>query len=117
MPRPNSPQSDDALPPQEVRILNLAVESQPDGRRVKVRLEITPFLQDPSIELNIEDIEGTEVSRVFIIETIDDHLLFTMHLKGAWRSDPYNLRARLYYEDLGTIHEQCLSFLIDAPES
>lgn len=117
MPRSISPQSEDALPPQEVRILNLAVEPQSDGRRVKVRLEITPFQQDPSVELKIEDSEGNEVSRVFIIETIDDHLLFTMHLKAAWRPEPYELRARLYYEDLGTIHEQRLTFLINAPES
>lgn len=117
MPRSNFSQSDDALPPQEVRILNLSVEPQPDGRRVKVRLEITAFQQDPSIELNIVDIEGTEVARVFIIETIDDHLLFTMHLKKAWRPDPYELHARLYYEELGTIHEQRISFLIHAPES
>lgn len=105
--------SEAALPPQEVRILNLQVEPQPDGRRVKIRLELTPFQQDPSLELIIVDEQGGEVSRVFIIETIDDHLLFTMHLRSGTPGTAYQLNARLYYDELGTIDEKNLPFQMD----
>ena len=113
MPRPFSTPSEDALPPEMVRILDLQVEPNPDKKRVKVRLQITPFQQDPSVELTILDQQGNEVSRVFIIETIDDHLLFTMHLRSGTPGTAYQLNARLYYDELGTIDEKNLPFQMD----
>ena len=41
------------LPPEVTRILDLRVESYPDGKRVRVRLELTPFQQRPYIELTL----------------------------------------------------------------
>lgn len=117
MPRPFSTPSEDALPPEKVRILDLQVEPNPDKKRVKVRLQITPFQQDPSVELSILDQQGNEVSRVFIIETIDDHLLFTMHIRTETQPGDLTLSARLYYESQGVIDERSIIFDFNAIEN
>ncbi|HEX7973527.1 MAG TPA: hypothetical protein VF498_03890 [Anaerolineales bacterium] len=39
---------EDALPPDQVRFIDLHVELWPDGRRVRVHAEITPFQQRPA---------------------------------------------------------------------
>lgn len=117
MPRPFTTPSEDALGPQDMRFLDLQVEPQPGGQRFKVRVELPPFLQDPSIELILFNSNNEEVSRVFIIETIDEKLIFTMHIKGAVLPGVHTLRARLYYEEQGTVDERSITFDSNAADN
>ena len=43
------------LPPNQTRLLDLRAEPYPDGRRMRVALELTPFEQRPYIELTLTD--------------------------------------------------------------
>jgi hypothetical protein len=70
------------LPPADVRIKRLEAEPWPDGRRVRVRLELTPFQQRPNAELIIADQDGQEAASISIIESMDRMIELTMHLRG-----------------------------------
>lgn len=109
---------EDALPPETVRLLNLSAEPQTDGRRLRVRISITPFQQNPSLECIVLNSTGEEVARVFIIETAMPDLLFTMHLRQpAQPAAPHTLTARLYYEGSDVQDEHSISFQFEAPQA
>jgi len=104
---------ENALPPQEVRITHLTAEPWPDGRRVRVSIEMTPFLERPNVEVRLIDCEQQEVSSLSIIESIDDRMTFTMHIRRQQILNPYTLTASIEYPEIGAVHQQSASFEID----
>jgi hypothetical protein len=88
------------LPPDEVHIRQFNAQPYPDGRRVRVYLEISPFQKRPSAEISILDAEGREVANVNIIETIDPRMEMTMHLRSVQEHGAFTIRADLFYETL-----------------
>lgn len=89
--------SDIPLPPNEVRIRRLAADPYPDGRRVRVTLELTPFLRRPNGEISIINASGNEVASLSIIETIDPKMEMTVHLRGQETHGDYRVEARIFY--------------------
>jgi hypothetical protein len=89
--------TDIPLPPGEVRIRQFRAEPWPDGRRVRVTLELTPFLQRPNGEIRITDLQGAEAASISIIETMEPKMEFTMHLRGAELQGPYTATAHIFY--------------------
>jgi hypothetical protein len=87
------------LPPREVRIRDLRVESYPDGKRIRVSLELTPFQKRPSGELFINDLLGNQVATANIIETIDSKMELTMHLRTPNPQGQFSARAIIFYTD------------------
>ena len=87
------------LPPHEVRIRDFRVEPYPDGKRVRVYLELTPFQKRPSGELFITDQLGNQVATANIIETIDPQMELTMHLRTADPQGPFTARVLIFYTD------------------
>jgi hypothetical protein len=95
------------LTPEETRILGLRAEPYPEGKRVHVNLELTPFLQRPYIELILSDPEGNEVSSASIVEPVSCTLELTLHLRvSAQIAGTYRLAAHLSYPDLGEIDQR-----------
>jgi hypothetical protein len=88
------------VPPDEVKIRSFSVQPHPDGRRVKVYLEITPFQKRPNAEIHILSNQGVEVATVSVIETVDPRLDITMHLRGSIDGGEYTVRAILFYSHL-----------------
>jgi hypothetical protein len=89
------------MAPEETRITSLRAEQYPDGRRVHVNLEITPFQKRPYIEVALFNGNGDEVASATIVEPMTWKLEFTMHLRGE-RSEyrnPYTVEAKLFYPD------------------
>lgn len=85
------------LPPEEVRIRELRAEPWPDGRRVRIYLEVDPFQKRPSAEVSISDATGVEVAQVSVIETMNRKMEFTMHLSQPRPNGPYTVHVLLYY--------------------
>lgn len=88
------------LPPEQVRILDLQAEPYPDGQRVHVNLEITPFEKRPHLEVSLNDAQGNEVGSVGIVEPMSWRLEFTMHIRGDPNAGLYTLLVRLYYPEM-----------------
>ena len=87
------------LPPEEVRIQSLRVEPYPDGKRLRVYLEVDPFQKKPNAELTITDKVGDIASNVSILESMTRKMELTMHLRGVSQNPPYTLLAKVYYFD------------------
>ena len=87
------------LPPDEVRIRALRADPLPNGRVVRVYLEVDPFQKRPNADLTISDNEGREVASTSIIESIDRNIEIRMHVPGAVREVEYSLKAILFYAE------------------
>lgn len=92
---PSIPRS--GLPPQDVRIIDALVEPYPDGRRVRVQISLTPFLEPPSLEAVIQDEEGQVAATASIIETAHPKLSITMHIRRQRLGGHYRLNVGLRY--------------------
>jgi len=86
------------MSPEQTRITSLRAEPYPDGYRLRVNIEMTPFLKRPYLEVTLTDAQAEEVASASIVEPLAWKLEFTMHLRGELHN-PYTLQARLYYPD------------------
>ncbi len=102
------------MTPEETRITSLTAEPYPDGYRLRVNIEITPFQKRPHIEVTLSDADGKEIASSSIIEPMSWKLEFTMHIRGELRN-PYTLEAKLFYPDGPTAGPQKFSFDVEPP--
>lgn len=86
------------LPPNEVRIRELNAEPWPDGKRVRISIEVDPFQKRPNIDILITNQLGKPVAVASIIESMTKKMEITMHLRGAPLAGHYHVRAELYYQ-------------------
>ena len=100
--------------PEETKISSLSAQPYPDGYRLHVNIEITPFQKRPYIEVILNDSLGEEVASTSIVEPLSWKLEFTMHIRGEL-SNPYTLRARLYYPDGPSAEPLTFSFNVEPP--
>lgn len=110
------------LPPTKTRLLDLRAESYPDGNRIQVEVEMTPFQQKPYLDLVLTNPDGNIVATASIVEPTSCKLALTLHIrkppmatignfdKAAGIS--YNLMTILSYPDLGEIDRLDLSIKI-----
>jgi len=94
------------LPPEEVRLSALKAEPWPDGRRVRIYLEVDPFQKRPSADLIITNAAGDEVARANILETISRKMEINMHLREDKPGGEYNVQAVVYYQKLSPVGEE-----------
>jgi hypothetical protein len=104
------------MTPEETRITSLTAEPYPDGYRLRVNIEITPFQKRPHIEVALSDAEGKEVTSSSIIEPMSWKIEFTMHIRGELRN-PYTLEAKLFYPDGPAAEPQKFSFDVEPPQT
>jgi hypothetical protein len=94
------------LPPKDVRIRSFGVEPYPDGKRLRLALELTPFLKPPSSEIFITDMLGDQAATANIIEIIDPKVELTMHLRNPDPRGTFTARVTIFYtESLDDITE------------
>lgn len=85
-------------PPDLVKIESLQARVYPDGRRVRLDVKVTPFLERPNLEFTIVNAEGREVASLSVIESMDFIFEMTAHLRGPQPVGRYTLRAELFYD-------------------
>ena len=103
------------MTPEETDITSLSAEPYPDGYRLHVNIQITPFQKRPHIDVLLTDAEGTEVGSTTIVEPMGWKLEFTMHIRGELKN-PYTLEAKLYYLDGPSKEPHTFSFDVKPPE-
>jgi hypothetical protein len=100
------------MTPEETQISELSVQPYPDGRRLRVNLEVTPFQKRPYLEFVLRDAADAEVASVSMVEPLTWKLEFTMHLRGE-RNNPYTLEARLFYPDGPAAEPRTVTFDVE----
>ena len=88
------------LPPEQVRLLESRITPLEGGSRVKIFLELTPFMKRPSIEITITNSSGEVLAHSSILETMLPKLEFIMHLRESEPGSEYKLEAMVYYQKL-----------------
>jgi hypothetical protein len=102
------------MTPEETRINDLSVQPYPDGRRLRVSVDITPFQKRPHLEFVLRDARGEEVTSASMVEPLAWKLEFTMHVRGEPRN-PYTLEARLFYPDGPAADPKTIAFEVQPP--
>jgi hypothetical protein len=103
------------LPPEEVRLREVRAEPWPDGRKVKVSLEIEPFQKRPSADLVITNAAGEEVASANILESMGRKLEVNLHLREDNPAGEYTLAVVLYYQKLDAYGEEGAPEKLPAP--
>ncbi len=94
-------------PRDEVRIERVDAEPFPDGKRIRVAVEVTPFRERPNLEITLHDDQERNVGGASVIATMTFKMEFNLHLRGI--TDPagrYTVDVALYYDDLHTPQDQ-----------
>ena len=87
-------------PRDKIKVEKLDAKPYPDGWRVKVIVDVTPFQERPSLEICVRSAEGRVVSELSVIETMIRHMEFTVHVRGVESpAGDYTAEAGLYYGD------------------
>ena len=84
-------------PREEVRLRQLAATPLADGRRLRVDVELTPFLERPNVDLDVLDPSGQSLVRTTVVEADTPVFSLTMHLRGKPSAGEYILRGALSY--------------------
>jgi hypothetical protein len=82
---------------EDVRINQLGLHVYPDGRRVAIGFDITPFLERPSIDVVVMNARGEEAASLTVIEAHEANFNLTMHLRDREPSRSYSVQVELYY--------------------
>ncbi len=102
------------MTPEETHIASLTAEPYPDGYRLRVNIEVTPFQKRPHIEVSLKDADGDEVASTSIIEPMAWKMEFTMHIRGEL-NNPYTLEAKLFYPDGPADEPRSFTFEVKPP--
>lgn len=104
----------DRATPEETRITSLSAEPYPDGYRLRVNIEMTPFQKRPHLEVALTNGAGDEVASASIVEPLTWKIEFTMHIRGGLQN-PYSLEATLFYPDGPSAEPQTFTFDVTPP--
>ncbi len=91
-------------PRDKIKIERFEAKPYPDGWRIRIILEVTPFQERPSLEIRVQATEKENrrrVAELSVVETMTRHMEFTVHIRGVPSPvGQYVAEADLYYENL-----------------
>jgi hypothetical protein len=97
-------------PKDEIRIEKLEITPYPDRFRVRIHVQVTPFLERPNLLIVARNQAGIIVSEMNIIETMHADMEFTLHIRNV--SDPagdYTVSADLFYQTRNPPQDQAVA--------
>ena len=85
-------------PKDKIKIEKVEAQPYPDGWRVRVVIDVTPFQERPNLEIRVKNAVGRDVSQLSVIETMHRHMEFTVHIRGVQSPiGDYTTEVDLYY--------------------
>ena len=86
-------------PPQDdIKILALDAEPYPDGRRVRVKLVLSPFLQGPNAEINLSNHDDELLTTINIVNIFIAENEFTLHIpENKSLPGSYTVNVEVFY--------------------
>ena len=86
----------------EVKLNQIGLYIYPEGRKVAVGLDITPFLERPSIEITVLNEHGERAAALTVIESLERNFTMTLHLRDKELTRLYQIQVVLYYSNVET---------------
>ena len=103
------------LSPEEVRLLKVQITSLSNGNRVKIYLELTPFMKRLNVNVTIKDASGKQVAHTSILETMLAKMEFTMHLHEPEQGREYSVETSVYYQRMPEPSESSVDIQLPDP--
>lgn len=104
---------------EDVRIKQIGLFIYDDLRRLAFGVELTPFLERPSVEVRLRNGKGEPAGSLNVIDTLRPNFSLTLHLRDAEPAEPYELTAVLYYATPETerknVDQRTVTFSADEP--
>ena len=82
---------------EDVRIKQIGLYVHSDERRVTFGVELTHFLERPSIQVELTNGRGEPAGALSVIETLTTNFSLIIHLRDGQVNNPYQLVATVYY--------------------
>jgi hypothetical protein len=102
---------------EDVRIRQIGLFVYPEERRFMFGIELTPFVERPSIEVLVTNGAGEPAGSLHVIETLTTGFSLVIHLRDRATHNPYELTAVLYYawpdRDRQEVERRTVSFDMD----
>jgi hypothetical protein len=87
-------------PKDKIKIERLETTPYPDGWRLRIVIQVTPFQERPNLEIAVRSADGRPVAALSVIETMHRHMEFTVHIRGVPSPvGQYVTAVDLYYEN------------------
>ncbi len=83
--------------PEDVRIKQIGLFIYPESRRLAFGIELTRFIERPSIEVRILNGRDEPAGSLSVIDTLSPNFSLNMHLRDQEDANPYELTAIVYY--------------------
>ena len=103
---------------EDVRIRQIGLFRYPEERRFMFGIELTPFVERPSIEVLVTNGAGEPAGSLHVIETLTTGFSLVIHLRDRATRNPYELTAVLYYtwpdRDRQEVERRTVTFDMDA---
>ena len=105
------------MPPSSTRLIDRRAEPSPDGKRLKVGLDLTPFQEKPYLDLELTGPSGESLATTSIVEPVNWNLELNLHIRKSVRDTQgkYKLTAIISYPDLGEIDRRAINLEIPSP--
>lgn len=97
--------NDVPVPPEKMEIRELKANPYPDGKRVAIEFEISPFQQKPNIEIGIFKQTSHQVASFSVVEAIENKMTFTIHLREPNPSGDYQVKMQIFYTNLDSLED------------
>lgn len=86
--------------PDKVQILSVQANLLSDQRRIELTIEITPFMEQPDLEIQALAEDGRVAASTAIIGVPNQRVSLTLHLRGEIREGRYRVQCTLKYDEL-----------------
>lgn len=83
---------------EDVRLNDLGLYVYPDGRRIAVGFNLTPFIEKPCLEVRVVNAHGEPAGWLNVIETMETNFSITIHLRDKEPTNQYEVTAVVYYQ-------------------
>ena len=94
----------DAVEPSMMKVVDLHAETIESGKRLRVFIQITPFLESPFVVVTLKNHHDVEVCTARIIEPALNRMSIVMHIRqNQDEAGQYSLTASIEYPTYGQV--------------
>jgi hypothetical protein len=106
------------VPPEDVRVRELKVEPYPDGKRLALDMDVTPFQEAPDIAIRIQDQDDHLIASTDVVEARDPTMRLTIHIRGSTPKGLLTAVVEVHYQEHGRVDVKEVDFdlVMDSPE-